>query len=287
MFFAPVVSGSVLSMHVLFVALTARIAFTFSIGLLCISAFAADWPQFRGPTGLGLTDEKELPLKWGAKEKENVRWQVPLKGQGHARPIVSGDAVFVCTVEWPTNSGAREKTMPAHHVVRYRAMDGKRESRCFSQIVVNGETECPVEGVRDLRSRQPILRMALVMAYKHDQHILGANFVKEMVGKAFEVRAPEALVCQMKSQRIIHRLIDGGPQLCVELVSEPRGDFAVVGKSLLDIPPHQRVINYFHVARSRSIDAQNSSELSGRTRPESNSSRRRAASSMPSALASS
>ena len=48
-------------------------------------------------------------------------------------------------------------------------------------------------------------------------------------------------------------------------------------QSLLDIAPHQGVIDYFHVARSRSIESQNSSELNGCTWPESNSSRRRAA----------
>ena len=87
---------------------------------------AADWPQFRGLTGVGLSSEKNLPLKWGGKEKENVLWQTPLIGQGHASPIVSGDAVFVCTVSWPTNSSQREKVMPDHHVTRYRVADGKQ-----------------------------------------------------------------------------------------------------------------------------------------------------------------
>ena len=99
--------------------------------LVCASLFAAwstrgsDWPQFRGPTGLGFTEEKNLPLKWGGKERENILWQSPLKGQGHASPIVSGDAVFVCTVEWPADSGPREKTMPDHRVARYSTTDGK------------------------------------------------------------------------------------------------------------------------------------------------------------------
>src|SRR5258706_10353180 len=112
-------------MAITVVAMTARIVVAFSVGMFGLSAFAADWPQFRGPGGQGFTDEKELPLKWGGGGKVNVRWQVPLQGQGHASPIVSGDAVFVCTVEWPTNSGPRETTMPDHHVVRYRATDGK------------------------------------------------------------------------------------------------------------------------------------------------------------------
>lgn len=58
-----------------------------------IPAFAAPWPQFRGPTGLGYTEATNLPLTWSAKTGDNVLWQSPLKGQGHASPIVWGDAV--------------------------------------------------------------------------------------------------------------------------------------------------------------------------------------------------
>ncbi len=86
---------------------------------------AADWPQFRGPTGLGLAADSNLPLTWGGPRGENVLWQAPLNGQGHASPIVWGDAVFVCTVAWPTNSGPREQTIPQHHVTCYQAGNGK------------------------------------------------------------------------------------------------------------------------------------------------------------------
>src|SRR5437660_1016897 len=64
------------------------------------SLFASNWPQFRGPTGLGYTDEKELPVKWS--KNENVLWKSPLNGQGHASPIVWGDSIFVCTANWPS-----------------------------------------------------------------------------------------------------------------------------------------------------------------------------------------
>ncbi len=56
--------------------------------------------MFRGPTGLGYTTEKNLPVKWGGKEKANVRWASPLVGEGHASPIVWGDLVLVSTVAW-------------------------------------------------------------------------------------------------------------------------------------------------------------------------------------------
>jgi outer membrane protein assembly factor BamB len=57
------------------------------------TAGAADWPAWRGPTGQGLCEEKNLPLKWSAKE--NVKWKVPLADQGNSTPVIWGERVFV------------------------------------------------------------------------------------------------------------------------------------------------------------------------------------------------
>ena len=46
--------------------------------LLPLAGRAANWPQFRGPTGLGYTEEKNLPLTWNAKTGENILWKSPL-----------------------------------------------------------------------------------------------------------------------------------------------------------------------------------------------------------------
>jgi len=83
-----------------------------------------DWPQFRGPTGLGATSERNLPLTWGGEKAENVAWKTPLVGEGHASPIVSGSRVFVCTVRWPGGK-LDAAVVPEHHVLAYRATDGK------------------------------------------------------------------------------------------------------------------------------------------------------------------
>ena len=131
------------------------------------------------------------------------------------------------------------------------------------------------------------MRMAFIVADEHYSQIFRANLIKQVVGEAFKVGPPEALIRLMKSARVLSRSIDDVAQLCVELLREAEGNLAVVVQSLLNVPPDQRVIDYFHVARSCSMEAQNSSEFTGRTWPESSSSRRRVASSMSSALASS
>jgi outer membrane protein assembly factor BamB len=57
------------------------------------AADAADWPAWRGPTGQGFCAEKDVPLKWNAKEK--VKWKVALEHQGNSTPIVWGDKIFL------------------------------------------------------------------------------------------------------------------------------------------------------------------------------------------------
>jgi outer membrane protein assembly factor BamB len=87
---------------------------------------AENWPRFRGPGGLGHTPEKVLPVKWGGKNNLNVRWKAPLVGEGHASPIVWGDRVFVSTVAWGESVADRKKVIPDHHLLCWRASDGKR-----------------------------------------------------------------------------------------------------------------------------------------------------------------
>lgn len=57
------------------------------------TAIAADWPQWRGPHGSGISDEKNLPERWSATQ--NVAWTASLAGLGVSTPIVSGARVFV------------------------------------------------------------------------------------------------------------------------------------------------------------------------------------------------
>ena len=58
-----------------------------------VPARAGEWMQFRGPGGLGISDEKSTPVTWAAGE--NIAWQVDLPGPGSSSPIVVGDRVFI------------------------------------------------------------------------------------------------------------------------------------------------------------------------------------------------
>ena len=59
------------------------------------SAFAADWPRFRGPNGLGVTETSGLPTQFGPDQ--NVVWKTAVP-PGHSSPVLSNDGVFLTGV---------------------------------------------------------------------------------------------------------------------------------------------------------------------------------------------
>lgn len=63
------------------------------VASLVLPICAGDWTQFRGPHGLGISDETGIPIKWSATE--NIAWKVDLPGPGASSPIVVGDRVYL------------------------------------------------------------------------------------------------------------------------------------------------------------------------------------------------
>jgi outer membrane protein assembly factor BamB len=98
---------------------------------------AADWPGWRGPTGLGYTEEKDLPLTWDAKTGKNIVWKTLLHGgsknnpdytsPGWSSPIVCKGRIFLTTATWPLGPSDKERrvSIADHHVLCFQADDGK------------------------------------------------------------------------------------------------------------------------------------------------------------------
>ncbi len=61
--------------------------------ILLVSIAGADWPQFRGVGGQGVSREQNLPVTWGPDQ--NLAWKTELPGAGGSEPIVVGDRIFV------------------------------------------------------------------------------------------------------------------------------------------------------------------------------------------------
>ena len=62
---------------------------------LSLLFFSQDWPEFRGPTGQGRSDEHGLPMVWS--ETKNVRWKTAIPGRGWSSPAIQGDRIWLTT----------------------------------------------------------------------------------------------------------------------------------------------------------------------------------------------
>jgi outer membrane protein assembly factor BamB len=71
-----------------------KFATLFSFALIYLNR-AENWPQFRGPTGQNVSDEKNLPLHWSPNS--NIVWKAQIPGDSWSSPIVWNDSVFVTT----------------------------------------------------------------------------------------------------------------------------------------------------------------------------------------------
>lgn len=71
------------------------------------ASHALDWPQWRGPSGNGVSAEKGLPVSW--TNDKNIAWRAKLEGQGVSSPIVFGDQVII------TSQVGRGDVRPGNH----------------------------------------------------------------------------------------------------------------------------------------------------------------------------
>ena len=62
---------------------------------LAQAAPAEDWPEFRGPTGQGISTATGLPVEWSPTK--NVAWKVAVPGAGWSSPAISDGRIFLTT----------------------------------------------------------------------------------------------------------------------------------------------------------------------------------------------
>ena len=77
---------------------------------------AADWPQFRGPTGQGIATQKNLPLEWDGQK--NVAWKKPMPG-GWSSPILYKGRLYL------TASASAEDGEQKLRAICMSALDGE------------------------------------------------------------------------------------------------------------------------------------------------------------------
>ena len=112
---------------------------------------AEDWPQFRGPTGQGISKETGLPAAWS--KTKNVKWKVPIAGKGWSSPIVHKGRVYLTTAVKPPGTEGLDRSLRA---ICLDAKTGKQiwDKEIFEQ---KDETTKRIHGKNSHASSTPII----------------------------------------------------------------------------------------------------------------------------------
>ena len=96
---------------------------TLTVLLACLPTHAApaDWSQFRGPGGAGVSDAKGTPLNWS--DTQGIAWKTDLPGPGASSPVVFGNRIFLTcyTGFGPGVSGGNMESLKRHLLCLDRA----------------------------------------------------------------------------------------------------------------------------------------------------------------------
>jgi outer membrane protein assembly factor BamB len=108
--------------------------------LICALTVLDNWPQWRGPRGQGVSEEKNLPLEWSPTK--NIKWKTPIPGRGHSSPIVWGNRLFLTTaIEGPVIPGASAvKHVINNQIVKLPDTVGAENSHTLKLICIDTES---------------------------------------------------------------------------------------------------------------------------------------------------
>jgi outer membrane protein assembly factor BamB len=108
--------------------------------IVCALTVFDNWPQWRGPRGQGVSDEKNLPLEW--TPTKNAKSKAAIPGRGHSSPIVWGNRVFLTTaIEGAVIPGATAaKHVINNQVVKFTDTVGAERGHALKLICLDVDT---------------------------------------------------------------------------------------------------------------------------------------------------
>jgi outer membrane protein assembly factor BamB len=85
-----------------YIRVRAFLGVTAAVFLACSQASPVDsqtsWPEFRGPTGQGVSTARHLPLQWiNSPEAKNILWKTAIPGQAWSSPVLQNQRLYLTT----------------------------------------------------------------------------------------------------------------------------------------------------------------------------------------------
>src|SRR5215213_457183 len=81
------------------------------------NAAETEWPQFRGPSGQGISEAAHVPVEWSATS--NVEWKSEIPGRGWSSPVLAQGRLYITSAV--PDSGGGDVTL---HALCLDAADG-------------------------------------------------------------------------------------------------------------------------------------------------------------------
>ena len=115
--------------------------FLIAILVLTLQSSAADWTQFRGPLGNGVSTDRNLPTKLS---EDNLKWSVTLPGRGLSGALVLGDKIILTCSSGPTQTRLHVIALNAGNgsVMWHRQFWATGRTMCHSKTSVAAPTPC-------------------------------------------------------------------------------------------------------------------------------------------------
>ena len=130
------------------------LAFTALLG-----ARAHDWPEFRGPTGQGLSPAKDVPIRWSGSS--NVAWKTVIPAAGWSSPVLVQKKVYLTGATARNAAGALDLS-----VLCVDAASGKL---LWSTNVLSPETGSSLHRKNSYASPTPVVADGRI--YTHFGHL--------------------------------------------------------------------------------------------------------------------
>ena len=155
-----------------------QLAVCFFAVLIPSACLAENWPQFRGAEANGVANSR-CPVSWSATgdSTKNVRWKVPIAGEGWSAPVVWGKQVFLTAAvpvasangdaaRTPRNDG-RRRDDPTQTVYRYqvRCLDANTGETLWTQTARQGRPPIPRHSQNSYATETPITDGERLYAY--------------------------------------------------------------------------------------------------------------------------
>ncbi len=121
--------------------------------LLCLTvvvlsqAASADWPQFRGPGGQGISEADQIPVRWS--DTENVVWKTPIDGLAWSSPAVVEGRIYITTAV-PVSGGASQS-------LRALCLDAAAGSVIWDKELFQQTGEVEIHGKNSHASPTPLV----------------------------------------------------------------------------------------------------------------------------------